>query len=101
MSKHLEGCHLGNSLNEYEVILARAGIFRWQSISLEQVLICPLHRDLYGKYWRPVSTCQYPSHTGKAKALQYGRHTRAINLEMATQILDIYGVTVSIGSREY
>lgn len=51
ISQHLANCHLTKSLQEYEVILARAGIFRWNEGL--GTIICPTHR---GKYWGLVST---------------------------------------------
>lgn len=97
MRKHLSGCHLSQCLDEFEVILARAGIFRLTDSILQGMTICPTHRDEFGKYWRANRSCQYPSHKGKAKAVK-DRHV--INLETATQIMDIFGQTVAIGSRK-
>ena len=62
ISQRLANCHLPQSLQEYEVILARAGIFRWNESFLESKIICPTRRDELGKYWRPSKSCEYPSH---------------------------------------
>ena len=102
MTNHLAGCHLSKSvLKEHEVILARAGIFRWTEGQVKEMVICPKHRDRYGKYWRSATMCQYLVHKGKSQAIKQGRNMRVINLEMAIQTMDMYGVTVSIGSREF
>ena len=97
ISKHLANCHLPKSLQEYEVILARAGIFRWNERFLENTIICPTHRDELGKYWRPSKSCQYPSHRGKPKRL---KDTHVINIKLATEIFELFGCTVPIGSRK-
>ena len=97
ISQHLANCHLPKSLQEYEVILARAGIFRWNESFLESTIICPTHRDELGKYWRPSKSCQYPSHRGKPKRL---KDTHVINVKLATEIFDLFGWTVPIGSRK-
>ena len=104
MTNHLSACHLSKScLKEHEVILARAGIFRWTERRIKQMVVCPKHRDHYGKYWRSATTgttCQYPGHRGKSHAIKQGRNMRVINLETVTQTMYIYGVLVSIGSRK-
>ena len=98
ISKHLANCHLPKSLQEYEVILARAGVFRWSKEFLENTIICPTHRDELGKYWRLSKSCQYPSHKGKPKQL---KDTHVINyIKVATEIFDLFGCTVPIGSRK-
>ena len=97
ISQHLANCHLPKSLQEYEVILARAGIFRWNESFLESTIICPTHRDELGKYWRPSKSCQCPSHRGKPKRL---KDTHVINVKLATEIFDLFGWTVPIGSRK-
>ena len=90
MTNHLSVCHLKkNSLKEHEVILAHAGIFRWAEIKVKQMVICPKHRDHYGKYWRSAATCQYPGHKGKSHPIKQGHNIRMINLETATQAMDI------------
>ena len=97
ISQHLANCHLPKSLQEYEVILARAGIFRWNESFLESTIICPTHRDEVGKYWRPSKSCQYPSHRGKPKRL---KDTHVINVKLATEIFDLFEWAVPIGSRK-
>ena len=101
MANHLAVCHLSTSkFTEYEVILARAGVFRWTEQTLANMSICPQHRDRFGKYWRAPTSCRYPIHQGKAKTIKAGRHVRVINREISRQIVELYGVTVPIGSRK-
>ena len=97
ITKHLANCHLPKSLEEYEVILARAGIFQWKKSCTSDMVICPTHRDELGKYWRPPKSCQYPSHGGKPKRL---KDTHVINIKVATEIFYLFGLTVPIGSRK-
>ena len=67
------------------------------------MMVYPKHRDRYGKYWRSAATCQYPGHKtkGKSRAIKEGRNIRAFNLKMATEIMDVHGVIVSIESRKF
>ena len=102
MKNHLSKCHLSrSSLTEYQVILARAGIFRWTEDILETMSICSTHRDNFGKYWRSPTTCRYPIHKSRLRAVKQGSNARVVNLEMSTQIMDLYGVNIPIGSRTY
>ena len=99
--KHLAAVHLSKSgLREYEIILARAGIFRYKESCLEGMVVCSTHRDELGKYWRAPRPCQYPGHKpSKPKKWQRDRHV--INLELASKIMDEFQCVVPIGSREY
>ena len=97
MKNHLSACHLPQTLREFDVILSRAGMFRWPDSTIQSMTICPTHRDEFGKYWKANRSCQYPTHKGRAKAVK-DRHV--INIEIATQIMDIFGQTVGIGSRK-
>ena len=105
MTNHLAAYHFSRSaLKEYEIILAHVGIFRWaESNNIMKMMVCPKNRDRYGKYGRSAATCQYPGHKnkGKSRAIKEGRNIRVINLKIATEIMDVYGVIVSIGSREF
>ena len=98
MSKHLTGCHLPKSLQEYEVILARAGVFSWEKRSLQDMIICSSHRDEFGKYWRPPKSCQYPEHVGKGKKF---RDRHVININLAAKIMETLHCVVPIGSRKF
>ncbi|CAH3162743.1 unnamed protein product, partial [Pocillopora meandrina] len=77
--KHLSSCHLSReTLTEYELILARVGIFELPVSKLGETIICPRHRKRLGK------PCQYPTHQGGRKAIKNGY---VVNLKMAKEIL--------------
>ena len=56
---HLQACHLSRlvgKIEEYELILVRAGIFDFPPNQLEKMWICPKHRYNLGRNWRPLRT---------------------------------------------
>ena len=99
ISAHLASCHLSQSLGitEYELILAKAGLRGLSTTHVASMTICPKHRHLLGRFWRPPKSCQYPSHSGKAKSVA-GRH--AINWQMAEEIHLFFGMSIAVGSRK-
>ena len=100
ISAHLASCHLSRCLDitESTLILARAGIRGLSSTQVASMTICPKHRHLLGRFWRPPKSCQYPSHSGKATSVA-GRHV--INWQMAEEIHLLFGVSTPVGSRMY
>ena len=100
ISAHLASCHLSHCLNvtESELILARAGIRGLSSTHLAPMTICPKHRHLLGRFWRPPKSCQYPNHSGKKTSVA-GRHV--INWQMAEEIYLLFGISTAVGSRKY
>ena len=100
ISGHLASCHLSReSLSEFQLILARSGLYDVSADQLSQMKICPKHRHQIGKFWRPLRTCQYPGHEGKASRNVKGTHV--INLEIAKDIQRLFSQTVPIGSRKH
>ena len=77
---HLSSCHLSS---ENQLILARAGLFIclifWSQ--LEKMGVCPRHA--LGKEWRPLRSCQYPTHPSKKKKVK-GSHV--VQLKLAKEI---------------
>lgn len=99
ISGHLQSVHLSTSnLLESELILARAGMFGISDEKVSKMVICSKHRRYLGKGWRPLRSCQYPSHAGKMKQV-HGRHV--VNLQMSQDISMLFSVTVPVGSRKY
>ena len=95
---HLAGCHLSRErLTEYQLILARAGLFDLPDEQLQCMKICPKHRHNLGRFWRPVRSCQYPAHTGRPRNI---KGNRVINLQVAREVHTMYDKTVHIGSRK-
>lgn len=97
IESHLISVHLSHEkLTEYELILARVGLFHLREISnAQQLYICPKHRHSLGKFWQARKTCQYPNHKG-SKAAVKGRDV--CNLAMSKVIHQAYGVLVPVGS---
>ena len=100
VENHLISCHLSKeSINESELILARAGLFNLPRDNLQGMWICYRHRHMLGRFWRSSKvTCQYPEHSGQKKRVQ-GRDT--INLKMAQDIYKLFGVIVPVGSGSF
>jgi hypothetical protein len=96
---HLASCHLSKSnLNEYELILARAGLFRLHNEQIKSMVVCARHRHTLGRYWRPLRTCQYPGHTGKKRSFK-GRNV--FNVPLSEEVHNLFGSLVQVGSRKY
>ena len=97
---HLQSCHLSKlvgKIQEFELILARAGMFYIPTEKQDEMWICPKHRCNLGRNWRPLKTCQYPCHSGSKKTC---KNKNVVNLEMSTNIQLQFGVTVPVGSGE-
>lgn len=96
IENHLVSVHLSHEkLTEYELILARVGIFKPEASKFQEFLICPKHRHSLGRYWQARKTCQYPKHRGRKAAVK-GRDV--CNLVMSKVIHQTYGAIVPIGS---
>ena len=63
--------------------MARAGLFDLEDAQIRGMKICPRHRHNLGKFWKPRTTCQHPTHSGRSTSCK-GRH--AINLLMSQDI---------------
>ncbi|CAB3984486.1 Hypothetical predicted protein [Paramuricea clavata] len=94
---HLRSCHLSKeNVDEYKLILARAGLFDLSDDQMCKMGICPKHRHRLGRYWlKSKTTCQYPGHVGNSKKV-VGRDT--FSIKMSEEVLLLYGVTVPTGS---
>lgn len=98
IAHHLQSCHLSKlfgKITEYELILARAGMFYVPVSKQQQMWICPRHRYNFGKNWRPLRSCQYPLHSGQKKRQ---KSNNVINLNMSQNIHLTFGVIVPVGS---
>ena len=96
---HLVSCHLSkSSLKEYELILARAGLFHLENEQLKSMVVCPNHRNILGRFWRPLRSCQYPTHAGKKRCYK-GRNV--VNLQLSEEVHKLFGTLVQIGSRKH
>jgi len=99
ITTHLAACNLSRSaLKEYEVILSRSGLFDIVEDKLQFMQICPSHRDKLKRLWRPLRSCQYPSHEGPLHKYK----TRSVfNTRLSREVMKMYGSLVQIGSRKY
>ena len=99
ISAHLANSHLSKccDVTEVQLILARAGISRLSATQVAGMTICPRHRHLLGRFWRPPKSCQYPGHTGKVASVA-GRHV--VNFQMADEIRLLFGKSTAVRSRK-
>ena len=99
ISAHLSKCYLSREVvSERELILARSGFFELDETQTNEMIVCPKHRHLLGKYWRPSKSCQHPSHSG-SKSTVTGTHV--FNFKLMREVRTIFGITVPVGSRKY
>lgn len=82
VTSHLICCHLSQSsdLTESDLIISRAGIRGLSFALYTSLTICPRHRNLLGRFWRPPKSCQYPGHSGKTSV--EGRHVINVKIGM-------------------
>ena len=68
IQSHLTTYHLSNDkLEEYELILARAGLFDLKDEQVENMYVCARHRENLGRGWKKSKiACQYPGHPSGA-----------------------------------
>ena len=92
VTRHLESININTKDIESEghLIAYRCGLFDISDLGLYSV--CPLHRDNKGLYWEKKSTCQFPEHTGVAKAY------RTASLLMIKTVLKSFGVLLPVGA---
>ena len=98
ISAHLAMCHLLKSgLSESQLILTQAGLFDVSPDQLKIMTVCPSHRHMLGRYWRPLRSCQYPTHSGPVH--QY-KNRKVFNLQLTMEVHRLYRCLVQIGSRK-
>ena len=100
ISYHLRSCHLSKlvgKIEEYQLILARAGMFYIPSKDQDEIWICPKHRYNFGRNWRSLKSCQYPLHSGPKKAF---KNNDVVNLPRSRKLQLQFGATVRVGSGE-
>ena len=97
---HLRRIHLSNAkIFEKHLILFRAGQFDVSDAEMKSIFVCPKHRGSLGKYWSNAKTaCQYPEHKSKHQAV---KGNRVFNVEIFKEVLQIFGMLIPLGSREY
>ena len=97
---YLQACHLSKltGIPEYELLLARAGLFDVPLHRQEETFVCPKHRYNLGHNWRPLRTCQYPLHSRARKKL---RNRNVVNMQMSKNIQSVFGTTIPVGSGEW
>lgn len=104
IQSHLTTFHLSNEeLEEYELILARAGLFDMKDEQVESMYVCAKHREHLGRGWKKSKTaCQYPGHpaSGAAKAKKV-KGRSVVTLSIAKEIQMMYRQVVPLGSRKY
>lgn len=81
-------------MQEYELIIAQAGLFDIPESQLEKMWICPRHKNVLGKEWRPLRSCQYPTHEGNQKKI---KDSRVVQLKMAKEIHKMHKMQMLLG----
>ena len=100
---HLRTHHLSSDkLSEWQLIVARTGLFNLEKGQTDQMWICPKHRYDLGKGWRKSKTvCQYPKHSGETTRKKKAKGRNSVSIQLAKDIQMLFGVLVPVGSREY
>ena len=81
------------------MILARSGLF--YTTEAQRVSTAPISGAYLGQYWGNQTksrSCKYPEHKGERKA---ARTDRAFTLKVSTEVMEMFGVLVPVGAREY
>lgn len=95
ISRHLSNIRVHDITSEYELILARAGIFSDYEDILSTYTICGKHRYKLGSGWAQAdkrTVCRYPEHQGNSKP------DRSINKCHSEIIYKEFGKIVPVGS---
>ena len=99
ISVHLSKCYLSREVvSEQELILARSGFFELDETQTNEMIVCPKHWHLLGKYWRPSKSCRHPSHSGSKRTVT---GTHMFNFKLMHEVKTISGITVPVGSCKY
>ena len=102
IQNHLTAHHLSNdALEEYGLILARAGLFDLRHDQVQNMYVCARHRENLGRGWKKSKTsCQYPGHASVSKLKKVkGRGVFTFNI--AKETFMIYKQVVPLGSRKF
>ena len=65
------------------------------------MFVCPKHRAYLGQHWRNQAksrSCKYPEHKGELKAV---RTDREFSMKVSREVMEMFGVLVPVGAREY
>ena len=79
----------------------RSGLFHTTEAQRGEMFVCPKHRAYLGQYWGNQTksrACKYPEHKGERKA---ARTDRAFTLRVSREVMEMFGVLVPVGAREY
>ena len=102
LSQHLSRCHLSQKrIREAGLILARSGLFYKIEAQSGEMFVCPKHRAYLGQYWGNQTksrSCKYPEHKGERKA---AKTDWAFTLRVSREVMEMFGVLVTVGAREY
>ena len=106
ISIHLRAFHLSReNIEEWQLILARVGLFNLEEEKIKEMWICRRHRYSLGRNWKESkSACQYPVHsseTGQRSKKKAAKGRTRVSPRMARDIQMIYRVLVPVGSRKY
>lgn len=97
LSSHLRFCKVPQrfeNILEYELILARVGLFESMSETWRSSTICKSHRHEFGLGFTPKRKCLYPEHPRTSKA----KPERGVDFLMSKWIFDNYQQLVPVGA---
>ena len=96
-SNHLRSLRVPHSSDtlEYELILWRIGIF--DNGKVDEMTVCPKHRNILGLSRKPSLSCAHPLRSSAKR----GTCDRVIPRKMSQQIKNIWDVLVPIGSGKH
>ena len=83
------------------LILARSGLSYTTEAERGEMFVCPKHRAYLGQYWGNQTKSRsrkYPEHKGKRKT---ARTDRKFTLKVSREVMEMFGVLVPVGAREY
>ena len=83
------------------MILSRSGLFYTTEAQRGEMFVCPMHRAYLGQYWENQTKsrpCKYPEHKGERKA---ARTDQSFSLRVSREVMEMFGVFVPAGAREY
>lgn len=106
ISIHLRAFHLSReNIEEWQLILARVGLFNIEEVRIQEMWICSRHRFSLGKNWKASkTTCQYPLHRsekGQRSNKKAAKGRTRVSTQMARGIQMLCSVLVPVGSRKY
>ncbi|CAC5417586.1 unnamed protein product [Mytilus coruscus] len=91
LKSHLSSYYIDDISTEYNLICHRVGIFA----EIDSYSVCPYHRYSLGVYWKRLSKCTHPEHTGKGKP---EGNRQGVTVAASLHLLQKFGCVIPVGS---